>query len=33
MKKYYLTWQELLSTAGFASIGITLFWLIADNIP
>ncbi len=30
---YYPTWQELLSTAGLASIGIILFWLIASNFP
>ncbi len=30
---YYPTWQELLSTAGLASIGIIIFWLIADNLP
>ena len=29
---YFPTWQEFASTAGLASIGIILFWLIADNI-
>ena len=31
--KYFPTWQELLSTAGLASIGIIIFWVIASNIP
>ena len=31
--QYYPTWQELLSTAGLAAIGIILFWLIASNLP
>jgi len=30
---YSPTWQELASTTGLTSIGIILFWLIADNIP
>ena len=29
--EYFPAWQEFVSTIGLASIGILLFWLIADN--
>jgi len=31
-QEYFPTWQEFASTIGLGSIGVILFWLVADNI-